>query len=105
MIDFFTTQKCKIYKPVITQNGASDRIDWVKRADIRAFVEPVNGESLLGSEVGNKENISLMMYTKRRIDKGERVYISGFEDETDGWYEIRTREFYRMPFFNYYKGN
>ena len=102
MIDFFMTKKCKIYAKTITPNGAGDSIDWIERDTIKAYIEPLNGEKLLGTDAGNKTDISLILYTKNNINNGERVLITyaGY----GGLYEIQQREFYQMPFFSYYKG-
>lgn len=102
MIDFFMTKKYKIYSKTITPNGACDSIAWAERDTVSAYIEPLNGEKLLGTEAGNKTNISLIIYTKDIINNGERIRIS--ESENSGMYEIQQREFYRMPFISYYKG-
>lgn len=102
MIDFFMTKKCKIYTKMISPNGAGDSISWEERGDIRAYIEPLSGEKLLLSNAGEKTDISLIIYTKNNINNGERVLITN--SNYDGLYEIQQREFYQMPFFNYYKG-
>lgn len=102
MIDFFMTKKYKIYAKTVTTNGAGDRIVWGERATIKAYIEPLNGEKLFGTEAGNKTDISLIIYTKNNINNGERVVITN--SKYNGIYEIQQREYYQMPFFNYYKG-
>ena len=104
MLDFFMTQKYKIYTKTVTPAGAGEDVTWSEDRVIKAYIEPVNGEKLLGTELGNKEDISLMIYTKNLINKGERIYINNSQNQVDGFFEIREREFYRMPFFNYFKG-
>ena len=96
------TKKCKIYTKTISPNGAGDSISWEERGDIRAYIEPLSGEKLLLSNAGEKTDISLILYTKDYICSGERVLIS--DSNNDGLYEIQQREFYKMPFINYYKG-
>jgi len=104
MIDFFMTQKYKVYSKSIIPCGAGEDVEWNFSRTIKAYIEPIDGEKLLGTELGNKEDISLIIYTKNPINKGERVYITSSQNQVDGFFEIRDREFYRMPFFNYFKG-
>ncbi len=104
MIEFFMTKSCDIYEKAITPAGAGDEVSWDKKRIIKAFLEPVDGEKLLGTALGNDISINLILYTKSKITAGERVYIDDTEHERNGWFEIRHTEFYKMPFLNYYKG-
>ena len=104
MIDFFMTKSCDIYEKTITPIGAGDNVSWYKQTTIKAFLEPVDGEKLLGTPVGNDVSINLILYTKSKIAAGKRVYIVDTEQSRNGWFEIRHTEFYQMPFLNYYKG-
>ena len=103
MIDFFMKEKCDLYRKVITNVGAGDSVVWQKAGTIKAYVEPVDGEKLIGTNLGDKDKITVIVYTQSLINEGERLIISS-ESPANNWYEIRGREFYRLPFFNYYKG-
>lgn len=104
MIEFFMTKNCDIYEKTVSISGAGDTVLWTKKTAIKAFLEPVDGEKLLGTPMGNDISINLILYTKSKIAAGERVYINDTEHERNGWFEIRHTEFYQMPFLNYYKG-
>ena len=104
MIEFFMTKSCDIYEKTVTPAGAGDVVSWDKRATIKAFLEPVDGEKLLGTPTGNDISINLILYTKSKISVGERVYLVDTERSRNGIFEIRHTEFYKMPFLNYYKG-
>jgi len=104
MINFFMTTKCDIYSKKITANGAGDNVNWDLRERIKAYIEPIDGEKLMGTPQGNDANINLILYTKSKISVGERIYIENEAQERNGWFEIRHTEFYKMPFLNYYKG-
>lgn len=103
MIGFFSNKKYKVYALQVKSNGAGDSVDWVECRNIKAYIEPVNGENLLASEEGSQTKISLIIYTQNLIHTGERLYIPD-KNENGGWFEIQQREFYKLPFFNYYKG-
>lgn len=103
MINFFSTTKYKIYGLKVTPKGAGDTINWVECRTIKAYIEPINGEKLLASEFGKNLGISLILYTRDLINTGERIYIPS-ENNNYGWFEIQQCEFYKLPFFNYYKG-
>ena len=67
MIDFFMKDKCDVYTKTIVTEGAGDVVSWSKDRSIKAYIEPVNGERLFGTELGNNENISFIIYTKNII--------------------------------------
>lgn len=104
MIDFFTTQKCKIYVKQITPKGAGDFVEWVEDRTIKVYLDPIDGEKLLSSGLGNKNRITLMMYSRSKISNGERVLVPFNSDGSCELFEIQQCEFYKMPFFSYYKG-
>lgn len=104
MIDFFSTDKYKVYKIQITPQGAGDSVKWIESGTIKAYVEPVNGEKLIGTETGKQAKITLILYTQNLINTGERIYIPASAKYDGGLFEIQQREFYKLPFFNYYKG-
>ena len=104
MIGFYMTTSCDIYAKTITPDGAGDLVSWNKTGTIKAYLESVDGEKLLGTPQGNETNINLILYSKSKINSGERVYINDTERSRNGWFEIRHTEFYKMPFFSYYKG-
>ena len=104
MISFFMTKSCELYEKTIVQSGPGDYVEWGKKKIIRVFLEPVDGEKLLGTPFGNDMNISLILYTKSKITAGERVYINDLEHSRNGWFEIRHTEFFQIPFLTYYKG-
>lgn len=103
MINFFSTAKYKIYRQEITPKGAGDTLNWVECRSIKAYVEPINGEKLLISETGKQSGISLIIYSRELINTGERIYIP-YSDKNSCWFEIQQCEFYKLPFFSYYKG-
>jgi len=103
MIDFFMREKCDLYRRNILTNGAGDSVSWEKFKTIKAYVEPFDGEKLIGTNLGDKDKISFAIYTKSVIRDGDRLTIQS-ESNPNIWYEIRGKEFYRMPFFSYYKG-
>ena len=104
MMNFFSTDKYKVYTLKITHKGAGDTVNWVEARTIKAYIEPVNGEKLIGTDAGKHTGISLILYTQNLINIGERIYISPTDKHNTGWFEIQQREFYKLPFFNYYKG-
>ncbi len=101
---FFAKNKFDIYSKVVLTTGAGDDISWTKRAVISAYIEPADGENLKGCPEGLAKNVSLTLFTQQPINTGERIHIISPETSVDEWFEIVSRSFYKMPFFNYFKG-
>ena len=104
MFKFFANKSFPLYTKQITQNGAGDSIQFRSKGNIRAYVEPIDGEKLIGSELGDNPVTELVIYTQNSIAVGDLIYISDEERNLSSWFEIRRREFFKMPFFNYFKG-
>ena len=104
MLNFFIQKKYDIYKKIITECGAGDSIEWTKTRTVKGYIEAFDGEKLIGTNTGNKDKISLLIYTKQHISNGERIYLTEADNITQNWYEIRSVEYYNMPFLSYYKG-
>ena len=98
MITYFLNKKCKIYKPTYSKFGAGEVVDWVERGFIRAKIESFTGEEFIASSLGDGCEISLIIYSKSELFVGDRICLD------TGWFEIRHREFYDMPFISYWKG-
>jgi hypothetical protein len=103
MFKFFADKKYNIYTKKIIQNGAGDTVQYILKGFIFAYTEPVNGENLIGSELGNDYGIELVIYTQNSIHTGDLISIPDSNNDSV-LFEIKRREFYKMPFFNYFKG-
>lgn len=98
MISFFLNKKYPIYSAEYENNGAGEIVVWSLRDKIMAKIEPFEGESFFESPNGDSVKFSLIMYSKSEIMIGDRLYLS------NSWFEVRKREFYQMPFIEYWKG-
>ncbi len=96
IITFFSKRKYELYKRKITQKGAGELVEWQKDCDIQAYIEPA--QSLEGSELGDYTDSELVLYTTSPIKNSEIVKIG------DDFYEIRSTEFWQIPYMTYYKG-
>lgn len=108
MLNYFMNKKYSVLSLTTEPKGAGEIRRWKERTKINAAIEPVNGEKLLGSPVGNKTEISLILYTKDPIFGGERIVLplqTKSEDcNINKIFEIRQVETYSMPLMKYYKG-
>jgi hypothetical protein len=104
MFKFFAKSKYDIYSKTISEQGAGDDINWSIRDTINCYIEPADGENLKGCPEGLAKDISLTLYTQQPINVGERLHLFSPENSVDEWFEIVNRSFYKMPFFNYFKG-
>lgn len=98
MISFFLNKKYPIYRAEYENSGAGETVVWSLRDKIMAKIEPFEGESFRESTIGDDEIFSLIMYSKSEIMIGDRIYLN------NRWFEVRKREFYQMPFIEYWKG-
>ena len=96
IITYFSKKKYNLYKRTYTVSGAGEEISWERLKVINAYIEPA--EKLTGSELGDYEEAELVLYTTDLIRNKEIVEIRG------EYYEIRSTEFWQIPYMTYYKG-